>query len=59
MHYDAFEDDDIPGECKSLDTSINSVSLEQYDEDNFRPNADLESRPPIRSREQLGYMYPD
>ena len=50
-HYDAFEDVYVLEEFKSPDTSINALSLEQYDKDYIRVNADLESRPPIRSRE--------
>ena len=40
-------------EFKNPDTSIIAASLEQYDEGYSRPNADLESRPPCRSREHL------
>ena len=35
------------------DMSMNIVSWEQYGDDYIRPNADLETWPPIRSKEQL------
>ena len=53
QHLLCFEDVYLPGEFKNLNTSINAVSLEQYDEDYIRINAKLETRPPIRSREEL------
>ena len=59
VHYDAFEDVYVLGEFKNPDPAINAVSLEQYDEDNIRPNGRLESRLPISSREQLKCMYPE
>ena len=40
-------------------SNINTVSLEQYNNDYMRPNTDLESKPPIRSRKQLKCMYPE
>ena len=52
-HCEAFEDVSFPGEFKNPDPSINVITLGKYDENYIRPNADLESRPPIRSREQL------
>ena len=45
----------VPAES---DTCINAVSQEQYDEGCIWSNADLESRLPIRSMEQLKHMYP-
>ena len=44
---------------KNSDICINAVSLEQCDEGYIRLNADFELRPPIRSREQLKFMYPE
>ena len=45
----------VPAELKN----INAVPLEQYDEDYSRPNADLETIPQIKSREQGKHMYPE
>ena len=50
IHYDVFEDVYVPAEFKNPDTSINTVSLEQYYKDYIRPNVDLETRPPIISK---------
>ena len=54
--YDAFEDAYVSGEIKNPDASIIPASLEKCDEDYIRPNADLKSRPPLISREQLKCM---
>ena len=51
IHYDVFEDVYVPGEFRNPDTSKHAVSLEQYDEGYIRPNADLETGSPIRSKE--------
>ena len=53
IYFDVFKDIHVPG-----DTSINAVSLEQYNAEYVRPNADLETRPPVRSRESQKHMYP-
>ena len=37
--------------------NINTASVEQDGVDYIRPNADLEMRPQIRSKEQLKCMY--
>ena len=39
--------------------NINTVSMEQHGDDYIRPNADLETRPQNRSKEQLKHMYPE
>ena len=38
--------------------SINAVSLEEHGETQIRQNTDLETRPHIRSKEQLKCMHP-
>ena len=58
-HYDALKGAYVPGEFKNPDTSINTVPLGKYGEDYIRQNADLESRPQIRSRKQLKCMCPE
>ena len=40
-------------------TYVNTVSMEQHGNDYIRPNADLETRPLIRSKKQLKCMYPE
>ena len=37
--------------------NINKVSMEQHGDDYIRPNADLETRPHIRSKAQLKCLY--
>ena len=39
--------------------NVNTVSVEQHGEEYIRPNADLGTRPQIRSKEQLKCMYPE
>ena len=39
--------------------SINTLSVEQHGNDYIRPNADVETRPQIRSKVQLKLMYPE
>ena len=48
-HFDSYQDVDVPEEFKNPHTSINAASLDQYDEDYIWQNADLDSRPSIRS----------
>ena len=57
--YDAFEDVYVPREFKNPDTNRNAVSLQEYDREYITTNAGLESRTPIRSRDQLKCMYPE
>ena len=58
-HYDFMKDMYIPGEYMRPCMNINTVSMEQHGDDCIRPNADLETRPQIRSKEQLKHMYPE
>ena len=37
--------------------NVNTVSMEQHEDDYIRPNADLETRLQIRSNEHLKCMY--
>ena len=39
--------------------NVNTVSMEQHGNDYIRPNADLETRPQIRTKELLKRMYPE
>ena len=49
----------VPGRIKRPQTDIDTVSVEQQGNDYIRPNADLETRPQIRSKEQLKHRYPE
>ena len=52
-HYNAIKDVYVPGEFRRPDMNMNTVSMEQHGDDYTRPNADLETRLQIRSKEQL------
>ena len=56
-HYNVIKDMSVPGRIKRPQTDIDTVSVEQQGNDYIRPNADLETRPQIRSKEQLIYIY--
>ena len=43
---------------KNSDTNIDTVWLEQHGKDYIKPDADVQSRPPIRNENQLKCMYP-
>ena len=58
-HYDVIKDVYVPEELKRPHTDVNTVSVEQQGNDYIRPNADLETRPQMRSKEQLKCMYPE
>ena len=58
-HYNVIKDVYVPEELKRPHTDVNTVSMEQQGNDYIRPNTDLETRPQIRSKEQLRYMYPE
>ena len=57
-HYNVIKDVYVPEELKRPHTDVNTVSVEQQGNDYIRSNADLETRPQIRSKEQLKCMYP-
>ena len=58
-HYNAIKDVYVPEELKRPHTDVNTVSVEQQGNDYIRPNADLETGPQIRNKEQLKHMYPE
>ena len=58
-HYNIIKDMNVPGEYRRPHMNINAVSMEQHGDNYIRPNADLERRPQIRSKEQLKYIYPE
>ena len=58
-HYNFIKDVYVPEELKRPQTDVNTVCVEQQGNDYIRPNADLETRPQIRSKEQLKHMYPE
>ena len=58
-HYNVIKDVYVPEELKKPHTDVNRISVEQQGNDYIRSNADLESRPQIRSKEQLKCMYPE
>ena len=58
-HYNVIKDVYVPEELKRPHTDVNTVSVEQQRNDHIRPNADLETRPQIRSKEELKCMYPE
>ena len=58
-HYNVIRDVYVPEELKRPHTDVNTVSVEQQGNDYIRPNADLKTRPQIRSKEQLKCMYPE
>ena len=47
----------VPEEFKRPHMNINTVSVEQHEDNYIRPDADLETRPQIRRKEQLKCMY--
>ena len=49
----------VPEELNRPHTDVNTVCVEQQGNDYIRLNADLETRPQIRSKEQLKHMYPE
>ena len=57
-HYNVIKDVYVPEELKRPHTDVNAVSVEQGN-DYIRPNADLEKKHQIRSKEQLKHMYPE
>ena len=56
-HYDVIKDVNVPGEFRRPHMNINTVSMEQQGDDYIKSNADLETRPQIRSTEQMKCMY--
>ena len=58
-HYKVIKDVYVPEELKRPHTNVNTVCVEQQGNVYIRPNADLETRPQIRSKEQLKCMYPE
>ena len=58
-HYNVIKDVYVPEELKRPHTNVNTVCVEQQGSDYIRPNADLETRPQIRCKEQLKHMYPE
>ena len=58
-HYNVIKDIYVPGEFKRPHAHLNTVSMEQCGDDYIRQNADLETRPQIRSKEQVKHMYPE
>ena len=58
-HYNVMKDMYVPEEYGRPHMDVNTVSMEQHGHDYIRPNADLETRPQIRSKEQLKCMYPE
>ena len=58
-HYNIIKDVYVPEELKRPPTDVNTIAVEQQGSDYIRPNADLETRPQIRSKEQLKCMYPE
>ena len=58
-HYNVIKDVYVPEELKRPHTGVNTVCVEQQGNDYIRPNADLETRPQIRSKTQLKHMYPE
>ena len=49
----------VPGEYRRPHMNINIVAMQQHGDDYIRPNAYLETRSQIRSKEQLKCMYPE
>ena len=47
----------VQGEFRRLQMMINTVSMEQHEDDYIRPNADLDTRLQIKSNEHLKCMY--
>ena len=58
-HDNVIKDAYVPEELRRPQTDVNTASVEQQGNDYIRPNADLETRPQIRSKEQLKHMYPE
>ena len=58
-HYNVIKDVHVPEDLKRPHTNVNTVCVEQQGNDHIMPNADLETRPQIRSKEQLKCMYPE
>ena len=58
-YYNIIQDMYVPEELRRPHTDINTIAVEQEGNDYIRPNADLETRPQIRSKEQLKHMYPE
>ena len=50
-HYNVIKDVHVPEELKRPHTDVNTVSVEQGN-DYIRPNADLETRPQIRIKDE-------
>ena len=57
--YNVIKDVHVPGELKRPHTDVNTVSVDKQGNDYIRPNADLETRPQIRSKEQPKHRYPE
>ena len=57
IYYDIIKDVYVPGEFKRPHMTVNTVSVEQHEDDYIRPNADSKTRPQIRSNEHLKCMY--
>ena len=53
------EDIYVPGEYERPHMDVNIGSMGQHGDDYIRPNADLETRPQIISKEQLKCMHPE
>ena len=47
----------VPGEFKRPHINMNTVSMEQHGDDYIMPDADLETRPQIISKEHLKFKY--
>ena len=58
-HYNVTKDVYVPEELKRPHTNVNTVCVEQQGNDYIRSNADLETTPQIRSKEQLKHMHPE
>ena len=56
-HCGVIEDVYVPGEFRRPPMIVNTVSMEQHEDDYIRPNADLETRLQIRSNEHLRCMH--
>ena len=58
-HYEVIKDVYVPGEFEGPHININTASMAHHWDDYIRPDADLETRPQIRSKEQIKHMYPE
>ena len=56
-HYYTIKDVYGPGEFRRPHMIVNTGPVEQHEDDYIRPNADLETRLPIRSNEHIKCMY--